>query len=146
MKVSTKTRYGIRLMIDLGINYGKGSIFLKDIAKREEISEKYLSQIIIPLRTAKLVNSFRGAHGGYVLSRPPEEISMRDIFEALEGNFDLLNCIHKPEKCERSTICVTREIWNDLGATIAQKLESMLLSDFVKKYIDKKELTIAYAI
>ena len=79
MKITTRSRYGVRLMLELAGNYGKGQVLLKDIARNEGISEKYLSLIIIPLRTAGLVQSTRGAHGGYSLAKPPGEITLKDI-------------------------------------------------------------------
>ncbi len=85
MKISTRVRYGMRLMLELALHDNQGPIFLKDIARKQDISEKYLSQIIIPLRTAGLVKSFRGAHGGYELQREPEAITLRQVMEALEG-------------------------------------------------------------
>jgi Rrf2 family protein len=96
MKISTRARYGTRLMVALGAHYGQRPVFLKEIAKAEEISEKYLSQIIMPLKAAGLVNSFRGAHGGYVLSRTPAQISLKDIVGALEGDFNLVGCLGNP--------------------------------------------------
>ena len=89
MKFSTRTRYGTRLMIRLGLSDTKDPVLLKDIAKKEGMSEKYLSQIIIPLKAAGLVDSFRGAHGGYSLARQPRHITVGDIVFALEGEIDL---------------------------------------------------------
>ncbi|MGD0280318.1 MAG: Rrf2 family transcriptional regulator, partial [Smithella sp.] len=77
MKLSTRARYGVRLMVALAVNYDKGPVFLKDVAKGENISEKYLSLIIIPLRRIGLVNSIRGAHGGYLLAKDPSQITMK---------------------------------------------------------------------
>ena len=79
MNISTRTRYGTRLMLELGLNYGKEPLLLREIAASQEISEKYLSQIIIPLKAAGLVNSFRGARGGYILAKPPKQITLNDI-------------------------------------------------------------------
>ena len=93
MKITTRSRYGVRLMLELARNFDKGQVLLKDIARNEEISEKYLSLIIIPLRTAGLVQSTRGAHGGYSLTRPPEEITLKDIVQVLEGGISLVDCV-----------------------------------------------------
>ena len=83
LQMSTRARYGVRLMVALAINYGNGISLLKDIARREGISEKYLGQIVIPLKSAQLVASQRGSHGGYSLARPPEDITVRDVVEAI---------------------------------------------------------------
>ena len=92
MKLSTRSRYGVRLMAALACAYGNKPVFLKNIASSEEISEKYLSLIVISLRTAGLVKSRRGARGGYS-GKNPEEISLRNIIEALEGEIVLVECI-----------------------------------------------------
>lgn len=146
MKISTRARYGTRMMLELGLRYGEGPIFLKEIAKEEEISEKYLSQIIIPLKAVGLVNSFRGAHGGYVLSRHPAKITIREIVGVLEGDFNLVGCVKDPQMCTRVSVCVTRNLWSKLGEHITQMLESVSLEDLVKECRSKKESSVTYNI
>ena len=124
-------------MLSLSINEGKGPIFLKDIARTEEISEKYLSQIIIPLKARGLVTTFRGAHGGYILSRPSKDITLRDIFEALEGDLTLVDCITSPEICGRNSKCITRGIWDDMGKVLSDFLATHNLADMAKEYKEK---------
>ena len=104
MKLSTRGRYGVRLMLDLALHYGEGPIFLKDIAERQGISEKYLWQLINPLKTTGLINSQRGAHGGYVLGKAPERISLKEILQILEGSLCLVDCVDNPSFCERSPL------------------------------------------
>jgi len=132
MKLSTRARYGVRLMLALAVNYGKGPIFLKDIARGEDISEKYLSLIMIPLRTAGLVNSTRGAYGGYHLARDPAQINLKDILDVLEGESCLVDCIRDPSLCPRISTCVSREIWTLLGGKISEFLGSINLQDLVR--------------
>ena len=146
MRISTRSRYGVRLMLKLALNYGNQPVFLKDIAKNEEISEKYLSQIIIPLKAKGLVTSFRGMNGGYVLEKPPLQINLREIVELLEGKVELLNCIASPATCSRVSICATRDIWDSLGEKIAQTLESVTLEDLIKKHNCKNQEVIMYNI
>ncbi len=146
MKISTRTRYGTRLMIELGLYFSQGPVFMKDIARKEDISEKYLSQIIIALKNAGLVNSFRGARGGYLLTRPPARITMREIFEVLEGGVELVNCTTKPAECNRAAICVTRHLWKDLGGVITDKLERVTLNDLVKQCRRQQEESVMYTI
>lgn len=146
MRISTRSRYGTRLMLELALNYGREPVFLKDIAKNEEISEKYLSQIIIPLKAKGLVTSFRGMNGGYVLSRPPSQITLREIVELLEGRVELLSCIGNSSTCSRVSICATRDIWNLLGEKIAQTLDSVTLEDLVKSHNRKNEEVMMYNI
>ena len=93
MKLSTRARYGVRLMLALAKNYGKEPVYLKDIAKQEDISEKYLSLLIMPLRRIGLVNSVRGAYGGYNLARDPKEITLKEIVVVLEGDCCLVDCV-----------------------------------------------------
>lgn len=133
MKISTRSRYGLRLMVYLGLHYEKGSVFLKDIARKEGISEKYLGQIIIALKNSGLVNSIRGAHGGYILSRKPETINLKDIVEILEGGLDLVECVADKKYCKKSHNCVTQEIWHNLSAVMKNELVKVSLADLVVK-------------
>jgi len=146
MKISTRLRYGTRLMLELAMNYGDNPMYLKEIAKSQNVSQKYLSQIIIPLKNAGLVNSFRGARGGYVLSRDPEQISMREIVQVLEGDFSFLQCIKKPSSCERVSACATRGIWYKIGRTIYNMLDCMSLAELVAECTNKQQNLIAYNI
>jgi len=116
-------------MTALAAEYDNKAIFLKDIAAREEISEKYLSLIVIPLKTAGLIKSIRGAYGGYILSRHPKEINLRDIVEALEGETCLVRCVKQPASCNRSATCPTRDIWIELGNAIRETLRKVTLAD-----------------
>src|SRR4030042_2576186 len=113
MKISTKIRYGTRAMLELASRYGEGPVELKEIAKKESISVKYLEQVIIPLRTGGLVKSTRGSKGGYSLAKPPSEVSLKDVFEILEGPLNLVDCLKDPKACPRSSFCVTRDIWQE---------------------------------
>ena len=137
MKLSTRTRYGVRLMTVLAQNYGKGPVFLKDIAKGENISEKYLSLIIIPLRGVGLINSVRGAHGGYNLAKEPPQITLKEIVDVLEGDCSLVDCVKNPASCSRVSICASHDIWESIGNTISEALSSITLDMLVKKNQEK---------
>ncbi|MGE5844253.1 MAG: RrF2 family transcriptional regulator, partial [Syntrophaceae bacterium] len=115
-------------MMVLARNYGRGPIFLKDIAKEEEISEKYLGQIIIPLRGAGLVLSSRGSHGGYMLAKEPADINLREIVDILEGDC-LVRCIKDPSTCSKVSTCASRDIWVLLGGKISETLGSVSLAE-----------------
>lgn len=145
MKLSTRGRYGTRLMVDLGVHYGEGYIYLKDIAARQEISEKYLWQLIPPLKVAGLIYSARGAKGGYTLAKPPSAITMKDIVTAAEGDICITPCLEDSSYCHRSNTCVTQGLWDDLKNSILKALESTTLGDMVDK---QKQKTMAgtYAI
>ncbi|MBM4271651.1 MAG: Rrf2 family transcriptional regulator [Deltaproteobacteria bacterium] len=146
MKLSTRARYGVRLMLALALNYGKGPVFLKDIAKGENISEKYLSLIIIPLRGIGLVNSSRGAYGGYSLARDPSQITLKEVVDVLEGDSCLVDCVKDPSACPRVPICVTRDVWAIIGGRISETLTSITLDTLVKMNQEKTEKAIMHNI
>jgi len=110
MRISTKGRYGARLMLNLALHYNKGNVLLKNIAKREDLSEGYLEHILPPLKAAGLVISSRGAYGGYSLAKAPSEITLKDVVQALEGPISPAECINAPSVCQRVRFCVTRNI------------------------------------
>ena len=146
VKISTRVQYGVRLMIVLAVNYGKGPVFLKDIARGENISEKYLSLIIIPLRGFGLVNSSRGAYGGYSLAREPSQITLKEIMDVLEGDSSLVGCIRNPSTCPRVPICVSRDVWAIIGGKISDTLSSITLETLVKMSQEKIEKSIMHNI
>jgi Rrf2 family protein len=133
-------------MLELALHYGQGPIFLKDIARSQEISEKYLSQIIIPLKARGLVNSFRGAHGGYVLHREPAQVNLREIVEVLEGDFSLVECVTDPKVCDRASQCVTQSVWCRVGQAIASTLSAITLADLVRDLEAKVAKNPTYTI
>jgi Rrf2 family protein len=137
MKLSTRGRYGVRLMLELALHYGEGPILLKDIAERQGISEKYLWQLINPLKTTGLVNSLRGAHGGYVLGKAPEAISLKAILQILEGSLCLVDCVDNPALCERSPSCISRDIWGEASKNMQQTLEDTTLAAMVERQKEK---------
>jgi Rrf2 family protein len=139
MKISTRGRYGVRLMLELAAHYGMGSVLLKNIAEQQHISEKYLWQLINPLKSAGLVRSIRGAKGGYVLAKPPADITMKDIMGVLEGSLCLVDCVDNPAACDRSRSCVTRDLWGEASQIFTSKLESVTLADMLEKQRMKGE-------
>lgn len=139
MKISTRGRYGTRLMLDLALHYGKGNSSLKDIAARQEISEKYLWHLVPPLRNAGLINSQRGARGGYVLAKPPAQITLKDIITILEGNICLVECGEDLSVCGRADGCVTGDIWREINKTLSDVLASYTLEDLALRHRNKYE-------
>ncbi|BCJ86303.1 cysteine metabolism transcriptional regulator CymR [Effusibacillus dendaii] len=123
MKLSTKGRYGITLMMDLALHQGEGPISLKSVAEREELSEHYLEQLIAPLRNAGLVRSIRGAYGGYVLSRTPQEITVGDIIRVLEGP---ITVVEDPND-------ELDYLWEEVRKAINGALDSFTLADVVER-------------
>ncbi|MFH2075319.1 MAG: Rrf2 family transcriptional regulator [Pseudomonadota bacterium] len=139
MKLSTRGRYGVRLMLDLALHYWEGPIFLKDIAERQEISGKYLWQLINPLKAMGLISSQRGAHGGYVLGKAPESISVKEILQILEGSLCLVDCVDDPSFCERSSSCISRDIWREASKNLQQTLENTTLAAMVSRQKEKRQ-------
>ncbi len=146
MRISTRARYGLRLMVEIALGYGKCPILLKEISKNIDVSEKYLSQIIIPLKGRGLVNTYSGAHSGYVLSKPPSEIRLKEIVEILEGDLSLIDCVNNPSACDKVNTCVTRDIWTKMGEKISEVLNSYTLDDLVKMCRERKNNRLMYSI
>jgi len=126
-------------MLELACHYGEGPIELKEIAKRENISLKYLEQVIVPLRTAGLVKSARGSKGGYFLAKPPSEVYLKDLVQILEGPLNLIECLNDPKVCQKVPYCVTRDIWKEVSDAIDRIFHSVTLGDMVQRK-NKKEI------
>ena len=120
-------------MIDIGANYGKGPVPLRQLAERQCISMKYMEQIIPLLKSSGLIRSARGARGGYALAKEPRQITLADIIHALEGSWSLVDCVEDPGLCDRAKECVTYEIWNDIHRAIHKVLNSTTLADLIAR-------------
>ncbi len=136
MRLSTRARYGVRLMLALARNYGKGPMYLRDIARMEEISQKYLSQLMIPLKEVGLVHSTRGAHGGYTLAKAPSQINFEEIVNILEGAY-LVDCVKNPSVCSRADVCTSRDVWAFLEEKISETLRTITLEQRLAEPEDK---------
>ncbi len=145
LKLSTKSRYGFRLMLELAKDYGKGPVSLKEVAVRQGISEKYLWQLINPLKHAGLVSAVRGSQGGYVLNKHPRQISLKDIMEVLEGPMCLVECTKKPSSCKRASVCISREVWTEAAIGVMKTFESFNLESIIQKE-ESKKVNINYSI
>lgn len=138
MKLSTKTRYGARAMLELALNYKDGIVSTAEIAAQQQVSPKYLENLLASLRSASLVKSVRGAQGGYELTRSPAQINLREIYDAFEGTEGFVECTTCPEVCDRSESCVTRDIWGEMYAACMAVLESTTLEDLVRRARNKQ--------
>lgn len=132
MKISTKGRYALRLMLDLA-NYDTGApVALKDIAARQEISEKYLEQIISLLNKAGFVRSIRGAQGGYVLTKSLNQYTVGDILRLTEGNLSPVDCVYdNGGSCERGNECITKRVWKQINDAVNNVVDNITLEDMV---------------
>jgi len=137
MKISTRVRYGLRMMIELAMSTTKDYIPLIKIAENQNISPKYLKQISLALENHGLVKSMRGIGGGYKLSRPPEEITALEIVEALMGRTEVVDCVSAPELCELSEKCAAREVWVEISEAVSKLLKEKTLKELADR---QKEL------
>lgn len=145
MKLSTKTRYGLRAVIEIA----KASIEgvpakRKDIAANQELSESYLENILIILKSNQLIEATRGAKGGYVLTRPPEAITVLEIINALEGTMNIVECVSTPQRCKRADNCATRSLWKELSDSWNTILGKVTLKEMVQR--EKQFTTPQYSI
>ena len=131
MKLSTRSRYGTRMLLDMAQHYNQGPVQLGDIAKRQKISLKYLEQIIIPLKKAHYVESVRGPKGGHLLAKPPEQITVGEIVALLEEGTSLVECTENEELCGRSIDCPTRMIWQEAAQAMFDRLKAITLADIL---------------
>jgi len=141
MKLSTKGRYGTRAMLDLALHYGEGAILARDIAARQDISERYLEQLLISLKSAGMVRSTRGARGGFTLAAHPSQTRVSDIVKALEGSIAPVDCVDDPGACSRMQTCVTRDVWVDIRDAVHHVLSSLTLQDLVERHTEKEAIT-----
>src|SRR4030066_812040 len=133
MKISTRGRYGTRVLLDLALRGGKEPVPLKDIARQQQISLLYLEHLIAPLVAAGMIRSMRGARGGIWLAKLPQEIKLSEVVELLEGSIAPVDCVNAPKACPRSDSCVTRDIWVELKEAMDGVLESKTLHDLVER-------------
>jgi Rrf2 family protein len=133
MRLSTKGRYGLRAMLEIALNEQQEPMAIRTIAERQDISERYLEQLLLQLKKAGLVKSIRGSQGGYILGRKSQDITVGEIIRVLEGPIAPVECISElnPEECDRSSFCVTRGIWTRLRTAISDVLDSYTLWDLV---------------
>lgn len=137
MRLSTKSRYGTRLLLDLATRQESGYIQLGEVAKRLDVSMKYLEQIILPLKRAKYVESIRGARGGHRLAKKPEEISVGEVVALLEGGTDLVACLSVPGYCDKRDTCTTRTLWREASRAFFEKLNKVTLADLLTEGCEK---------
>lgn len=129
MKLSTRMCYGTRALLELSQHYKQGPLPLATIGEHQNLSVKYLEQLMGPLKSANIIESVRGAHGGYTLVRPPEKVRMSDVYHCLEGPNTTTDCAEHPETCKRSPDCPVQPIWSDMHRAIMDILNTVTLKD-----------------
>jgi Rrf2 family cysteine metabolism transcriptional repressor len=140
MKLSTRTRYAVRAIIELAQHDSNKPLQLKIIAERQDISVKYLEQLMAVLRSAGFVRSVRGSKGGYVLAQAPNQIRMNDVLHRLEGSVSTVDCVENENACARSADCAARYLWLQVEHAIDNILGSITLQDLVDKANEEKQL------
>jgi Rrf2 family cysteine metabolism transcriptional repressor len=139
MKLSTRTRYGTRALLEMALRKDEGPIFLREIAKEQQLSLPYLEQLISPLVAAGIVRSVKGPKGGVSLAKEPETINLEEVMHLLEGTTAPVECVANPGVCERSSSCVTRDVWSELNDVVDAFLRSKTLQDLVEDQKKKNE-------
>lgn len=147
MKLSTKTRYGTRALLDLAIHQqGNSPVPLKAIAQRQAISLTYLEHIIAPLIASGIVSSVRGAKGGISLAKSARDITLKEVVEILEGPTAPAECVTSPQTCSRSGLCATQDIWGEIKKAVDRVLVSTTLQDLVERQSHKEPAADMYFI
>ncbi|HDH86568.1 MAG TPA: Rrf2 family transcriptional regulator [Desulfobacteraceae bacterium] len=140
MKLSTRARYGTRVLLELALHWGKGPVLLKDIAQRQQIPLPYLQQLIGPLVKAGIIKTTRGARGGISLLKLPKEVRLSEVVQILEGSTTPVACVDNPELYPRSDTCVTHDIWAEVKKAMDKVLKSTTFEDLVERQKQKWNL------
>lgn len=138
MKLNTQSRYGARAMLALALKGNAEPLSAKEIAEDQDIPIKYLESLLAKLRKVGLINSVRGAGGGYLLAKPPTTITLREIYEVFEGREAFVPCTDEPYVCERSQTCPTQEVWASMFARCMAVLESWTVEDLARQAREKQ--------
>ena len=131
MKLSTRSRYGTRIILELARHFGQNPVQVSQIAKTQKIPAKYLEQLIRTLKQAELITSVRGAKGGHLLNKKPESISVGQLVRLFEGQTDLVGCVSSPDKCRMAAECRVREVWIEATEAMYAKLDGVTIADLL---------------
>lgn len=136
MKLSTRTRYGVRAVLELAERHKEGPVQLRVIGERQDISVKYLEQIMAILKSGGLVRTIRGPRGGYILAKSPKQIKLSEVFDCLEGPLTIVECVDDEDYCGRSADCVARWLWGRVQQAVRGVLESVTVQDLIDRAKD----------
>jgi len=137
MRISTKGRYGTVAMLDLALHYGQGPILAKDIARRQNVSVRYLEHLLILLKVAGMIRSARGTRGGFTLAKPPSQIRLSEIIGATEGSMAPVECVDDPEAYPQAPLCAVYDVWVEMKTAINNVLESTTLQGLLERQRQK---------
>lgn len=144
MKLSTKSRYGLRAVIEIAKSYGSTPAKRKIVASSQGISDSYLENILIVLKNSRIIETTRGVNGGYILSRAPKDISVLEVIDALEGPIDIVDCVSSSGICSKTDTCAARTIWKELADSWKSILGNLTLQDLIER--EETLFTPMYAI
>ena len=141
MKLSTRSRYGLKALVDLGLHCETEAVSIQSIAARQGLSDSYLEQLMAKLKKAGLVESTRGACGGYRLGKAADSISVGDVLRVLEGSLEAAQCPGNDEtqSCEREDICVTKYVWKRINDSITEAVDTLMLSQLIEESRKKQQ-------
>jgi len=139
MKLCTKERYGVRLLLDLALHWGEGPVLMKDIAQRQGLPLLYIEHLIAPLIEGGLVKTTRGPRGGISLLKHPDEVNLGEAIQLLEGPIALVDCVNNPEAYSRSKYCAVRDIWIEVKKAACETLERITLQDLAERQKRKEQ-------
>ncbi len=146
MKITAKARYGLRILLDIALNETKEQPrLMKDICKAQDLSEKFTSRLVIPLRTHGMIHSIRGKAGGFRLAKSPTDITLLDVIEALQGPICVVDCLKDPGKCPREAKCATRIAWADVNVALKNALRAITLDSVIAKVHSSRQIPAALA-
>ena len=137
MRLSTRSRYSILALMDLAAHAGEAPVLVREIAEREGISDRYLEQLLLPLKAAGMVRASRGTHGGFTLARDPGELNLKEIIRVTEGSTSFTECVDDPGICSRADVCALRDAWQEVTAAAEAVLASITIADLVARQAKK---------
>jgi len=143
MRLSTKGRYGTRLLLDLALHQEREPVLLKDISRRQQVPVAYLKHLVAPLVGAGIIRSARGAKGGLLLVKPPEQVKLIDVIQILEGPVVPVECLSDPTVCELYECCAIRDVWTELQKTVEGVLDATTLRDLMERQREKDQPVVA---
>ncbi len=146
MKISTKGRYGLRVMIELAAHYGQGPLAVDAISKKQDISANYIHNLVSGLRSAGLVRTIRGPNGGHELAKIPAAISAYDVVSALEGSSAPVACVNDASCCSRTSNCAAHDLWRDVATAMNRVLSNLTLETLAKTQREKQDEIVNYQI
>jgi len=146
MRLTTKSRYGLRLMLELALQEGRGPVLVELLERRSGVSGKYIHQLMLALKHAGLVRTVRGPRGGYELAKPADGITAYDVVWVLEGPPVPVECVTDPAACERAGACVTRDLWCEVAAAVEGVLRAATLAELARRARAQEPDSLTFSI